>query len=643
MLFQRIYNWIKYKTLPSSFLFKNRLFIERDSKHRRILSNFGLSFRNSKWSNYEVFNIKSHFKTNYSRYFFFIIFFISTIFFISYFNKYYIFSYFSNTLSFIFWISVDTLDYYLSFIVWIFTISLSLFFNLIYSYFFFNNFSNAKSTEKIFLNRFFIKFSPNTDNKNNYISKHDLNLILYSWLNNPNSIKNTKVLENLFDNKINNKWWNNYYDFFIKLYKVSYLLNISSDKNSIYFLNNNLSTFFNKNFKNNNLSLINYFNNNNLINSNSNLILHYLIKQSKNYFELKNQESSSLSILKNNYEWNLYNFSNELTRHSFLIKNKSGLFFLNDFNYGKFSFYITNFEELWTLNSFFKNQLISAKWNRWLYRYSILHRKILKNSHKLTLAKKLLNSGFYDSKIFTNNIWATAHLNKLQNTETFSAVFNILYENLFNDSTLNFSNNQININNNYTQKNSLNLLNFFENSYFWYLKRYYNFNTISNNLIKSKLQTNNNLLEKLNSDVLNINNETNKHFFLINYLLNSSYLNLNQLSHFNNNYTTFYENYNVKTTTFVNLKDFYLLNNSNDLLIKDNLNILYWVTSSFNQKNSLSLFNYNAINTDKFKISSYSLIDDRAFNNNLNFWLVYSLVNLDKFYLNDLNYLSLFL
>jgi hypothetical protein len=49
MLFQRLYNWIKYKTLPSSFLFKNRLFIERDSKHRRVLSNFGLSFRNSKW------------------------------------------------------------------------------------------------------------------------------------------------------------------------------------------------------------------------------------------------------------------------------------------------------------------------------------------------------------------------------------------------------------------------------------------------------------------------------------------------------------------------------------------------------------------------------------------------------------------
>ncbi len=643
MLFQRIYNWIKYKTLPSSFLFKNRLFIERDSKHRRVLSNFGLSFRNSKWSNYEVYNIKNHFKTSYLRYFFFILFFIFFSFFIYYFNQYYIFSYVFNTLSFIFWISVDTLDYYLSFIVWITTITFSLFFNLIYSYFFFNNFSNNNLNKKVFHNQLFVKFSSNFADKNIYISKQDLNWILYSWLNNTTSQKTPKILENLFDNKISNQWWNNYHDFFIKLYKVTYLLNMFSTKNSLFTINNNLNKITNKNFKNNNLSLINYFNNSTLLNNNSNAILYYLLRQSKNYFETKNLQSSSLTFLKSNYEWNLYNFNNELTKYTLFLKNKNGFFLLNDFNYEKFSFYIMNFEELWTLNSFFKNQLISAKWNRWLYRYSILHRKILKNSHKLTLIKKLINSGFYDSKIFNNNIWAAVHLNKLQNIEAFNSTFNVFYENLFNKNFSNFSYSQINMNNNYSQKNSLNLLNFFENSYFWYIKRYYNFNTISTNFIKSKPQINTDLITVQNESFLKLNDELKKYSFFINYLLNSSYINLNQFSHFNSINFSSFENYIIYNNNCKDLKDFYTFNNVNDLLIKDNLSILYWITGSFNQKNNLSFFNYNLIDNRNFISFPCRLLLDKNNLNNLNFWLVYSLINIDKFYLNDVNYLSLFI
>ena len=150
MLFKRLYNWIKYKTLPTSFLFKNRLFIERDSKHRRIFSNLGLSFRNSKWSNYETYNIKLQFKRNYLRFFFWIIFFIFSVFFLFYFKKYYIFSYFFNSMSFLFWISIDTFDYYFTFVVWLFFISFSLFFKLVYSYFFYNNFFNTNSNKQVF-------------------------------------------------------------------------------------------------------------------------------------------------------------------------------------------------------------------------------------------------------------------------------------------------------------------------------------------------------------------------------------------------------------------------------------------------------------------------------------------------------------
>ena len=186
-------------------MFKNRLFIERDSKHRRGLSNFGLSFRNSKWSNYETYNIKSQFRTSYLKYIFWIMFSIISFFFILYFKKYYIFFYFFNNVSFIFWISIDTFDYYLSFLIWLFTITISLLFNFVYSYFFFNNFSNNIENKKIFTNHSFLNFPINTNfsNKNLYVSKHDLNWLLYSWLTNSNSTKNNKVLENLFETHTN--------------------------------------------------------------------------------------------------------------------------------------------------------------------------------------------------------------------------------------------------------------------------------------------------------------------------------------------------------------------------------------------------------------------------------------------------------
>lgn len=647
MLFQRLYNWIKYKTLPPSFLFKNRLFIERDSKHRRVTSNFGLSFRNSKWSNYETYNIKTQFKNSYLKYIFFIIISIFSCLFILYFKNYYIFFYLFNNVSFIFWISIDTFDYYLSFLIWLITITFSLFFNLIYSYFFFNNFPKNSHNKKIFSNENFSNFSINSNliNKNLYVSKHDLNWILYSWLTNSNSKKNNKILENIFENNINKNLWNNYSNFFIKLYKLSYLLNITSEKNSIFKLNINFNQISNKYFKGNYFMLINYFNNNNYLNNYFSFVSYYILNNYKNYFDVKNINSNSLQFINNRYEWNLYNFNIEIDKYAFLLKNKIGLFFLDDFNYQKFSFFIFNFSELWSLNIYLKNQINAAKWNRWLYRYSILHRKVLKNSHKLTLAKRLVNSGFYDSKLFDKNIWATEHLNKLNSFDNFTSFFNTYYNGLFNVNINNFSNYKLNINNNGNQKNSLNLLNFYENSYFWYLKRFYLFNTLSNNTIKSKLNKKFNNI--LNTSVLNDekNNIFTKYSIFLNYLLNSSYINLNTYTHFNNFYINFDDMIKIfnddKNINYYFFKDIYLLNNENDILSKDNLNVLYWITSQSNKNNNLIFFNY--LNNSFINKHTNFYFNTNSFNNNnFNYWLIYSLINLDKFFLNDVVYLSLF-
>ncbi len=648
MLFQRLYNWIKYKTLPSSFLFKNRLFIERDSKHRRILSNFGLSFRNSKWSNYETYNIKTNFKNSYFKFLISIFFLITFFFFILYYKNYYIFFYFFNNVSFCFWISIDTFDYYLSFLVWLFSILISSFFNFIYSYFFFNNFSNPLNNKNVFSSQVYLNKVPtqNLNNKNNSLSKHDLNVLLYSWLTNFKSTNNTLVLEQIFETNFNKKWWNEYYDFFIKLYKVTFFLNTSSEKNNIFYLNS-LVNSFNTFFKGNHNQLVNYFNNNPLIQSHTSLIFHYFLKNYINYFNKKNLKSNSLSFLNTRYDWNLYNFNNELEKYSFLLKNKIGLFFFSNLNYQKFSYLIFNFNELWTLNSYFKNQLTSAKWNRWLYRYSILHRKVLKNSHKITLSKKLINSGFYDSKIFNKNIWAVEHFSKLNNIDSFSSLFNSYYKNLFNVNNNFFLNNNLILNNNGSQKNSLNLINFYENSYFWYLKRFYLFNNLSTNSIKSKVLIKNlslNNEEKSNNSLI-----FKKYSILLQYLLNSSSINLKIFSHNSNNFLNtenffvneFYDK-NKNFNLFYNLKDLYLINNEKEIFNKDNLNFLYWITSTSGFNNNLFFFNY-------FKYNYFfKKINIKFYNNNyqnfnfLNSYLAYSLINYDKIYLNDLIYLSLF-
>ncbi len=644
MLFQRLYNWIKYKTLPSSFLFKNRLFIERDSKHRRVMSNFGLSFRNSKWTNYETYNIKSVFRTNYFKFIFSIFFIIFLLVFFTNFNKYYIFSYAFNTVSFFAWIGLDTIDYYLSFFVWVLTISFSFFFNLIYSYFFFNNFSSSNSNN----------FSPSTHDSRNFskpssftfkninVSKHDLNWVLYSWLTNPKKLNNSNnaIIEKLFESNVNSSLWNKNYDFFIKLYKLSYYLNKVNSIN-IYKLNSNLSIFENNFFKGDYFGLIYFFNNNSILNKFSPLLLHYFLKNYKNYFNTKLNKTSSTSFLNNKNTWNLFNFNNELTNLPFLLKNKNGIFYLDDFNYQQLNNLIFNFNELWPLNTAIKNQLTSAKWNRWLYRYSILHRKILKNSHKITLSKKLINSGFYESKIFNKNIWANEHLNKITSPESFSSIFNLYYSNLFQKGSLNYNNYKFYINNNNSQLETLNLLNFYENSYFWYLKRFYNFNTTFNNNIKSKMSLNL-YLNKTNYISSNSNYDN-----FISYLLNSSYLNLNNLSHSNNinsvlNNLFISSNFNNSNEIY-NIKDFYLIFSENDFLTKDNLNILYWITTSQLNKNSINFYNILSFsNLNNFKYSNDFLNNSSSYNN-FSYWYSFSLINFDKFFLKDAIYLSLFL
>lgn len=121
-----------------------------------------------------------------------------------------------------------------------------------------------------------------------------------------------------------------------------------------------------------------------------------------------------------------------------------------------------------------------AEHQRRLYRFSLLHRTILKNSHKITNAKGLISSGFYDSSLTSSNIWAADFFNHSFAED--DAISQTLKHLLKETGTLNqTSANRLNFmsthSNASTPTLSLNTLNFFEKSYFWNIKRFYNFNT----------------------------------------------------------------------------------------------------------------------------------------------------------------------
>jgi hypothetical protein len=74
---------------------------------------------------------------------------------------------------------------------------------------------------------------------------------------------------------------------------------------------------------------------------------------------------------------------------------------------------------------------------------------------------------------------------------------------------------------------------------------------------------------------------------------------------------------------------YFLLNNENDFLSKDNLNFFYWISSNSNKNNNLVFFNYfNTKLSDSKSFNSVFFNDNKHKNTNiilLNYWLNRSL------------------
>lgn len=451
--------------LPPSLLFRNRLIIERDSKSRRVTSNLGLTFRNSKWANFTRTDIPTNAKESYIHYCKILFLTVTIILTFAFYTNLYTTTAAFNDATLIFWWLKDTTRYYFFSLGSIFTLLSTAW--------------AEQSLSKLFLNP---KAAAARDNRLNEeyqlwfigtMMGHQYSTLFYIYLNKANKIYkgtlNSEIEEESLAGLVS--------DNMLKSRREAKLALVNRTfKSASTLKRSTLSSNYDLGFKS---TLSNFASLSNL-----------KMLETDSQFTLQNFKGqtlstpntiSSLNLLNTLSKWDLSNIVNANE------KNLTGYFFATNWNFSKYNNVWVNQSNSHALYESLENQLNSLKVSKFLYHYSYLHRKILKNSHKLTMVKKLMSSGFYDTKLVSNNIWASDMFNKLEApTNVLNSELSLVYGNFFKSKFLNkhlLNNYLIN-----TSTNSLTLLNFYEKSYFWTLKRLHNFNNLFTNSVKFTLQ-----------------------------------------------------------------------------------------------------------------------------------------------------------
>ena len=468
MLFKRLFNWIKFKTLPPSVLFKNRLFVERDSKTRRVTSNLGLTYRNSKWANYTRTDIPTNAKHSYINYCKTLFMTLLTLTIVLSYAKFYTTTVVFNDTLFFFWWLKDTTFYYLFTIFGVWTILSATFVEKFFSYFLLvkgGNSNTSLNTSKSLL-----------DVTTSY-KLGDYKHIYYNWLTNSTTglSEAEKDLEDLFEGNQSNLSLLPQLTLLTKTFQTSSVLKRSTlsslpDLSFTTSFSHHLTPFF----SNRTLQSLE-------LNFSSNFRTTSFTSSTRENF------NTSLKFLNTSQAWNLNDVVQATENNASILNNSTGSFFTTGWDFAKYNSVWVNQPNAHILYESLENQLNSLKVSKFLYHYSYLHRNILKNSHKLTMVKKLMSSGFYDTKLVSNNMWASDVFSKLNNPgTTLNSELNLVYGNFFKNKF--FNNHLLNNYSINTSINSLNLLSFYEKSYFWTLKRLHNFNSLFANNIKFSLR-----------------------------------------------------------------------------------------------------------------------------------------------------------
>lgn len=443
--------------LPNSLIAKNRLFLERDSKHRRITTRVGNTFRNSKWSNYTLKNTNvndNYTFVNLTSSSFKIIFIVVCILNIVYFvNDLYVtnvildyfFNHFDTTLNF----SGQTK--FILPLIWHFLVKLVL----------------EESFFKLLSGK-----SPNLSNQqfsfisNSYLPSFKQPLV---WVNAQNLINHSKLATNS---------------------------NLSMSETKVFILPSLfLYRIINSNFN---------YSRPNLTRDDTMSLSPLMLKGSE--YSLNSLKTVGLKkFTTNSNEWLLVNNNTGL----------NGLFYINNFNYQLLNNLLSN-PLLQTISTNVNNYNNIVKTLRWSYRYNILHRKVLTNSNKLTSSKHLLGSGFFDSQMTNSNIWLSDNLSRFTNLQTLSNSLSSYWLGLYKSNLGRL--NPTFINNSYlsSTNNTFNLLSFYETSFIFFIKRFYHFMGLQSNTFSSTLNLNSD--KTTNSNLITTKN---KYSFLLEGLVRS--------------------------------------------------------------------------------------------------------------------------
>lgn len=542
--YTKYYNNLKYN---HKLLFFLKIFFERITKTNASFTVLGNTYRNSKWTNLAIQNIKLNHIFDLKVIILFILAFLSLLFF---FNRNLIFSQnsFYTTYSLIFlhfqdlfsysWILVASYFYFLYFKVISFIIFIL---NNFYSNLFKLNFSNYTSiiNNKQNINNYDHNINNNSklttlNSSNTKISKtylkllYDINLINLNFKYIAPSKLNT---ENLLLSSTNDL------SFMSLMHKKMYL-------NSPLTINYNLPPA---------LGIFILSNTNN----NFGLPTKTLVSNLDNFYE-SNPNSAYSSII--DIKSNKTNCQITLLNSVFPLIN-----FLNQYN---------NHKNI-SLNLYFtKNitsNLNSSKQTRWLTKVSWLSNNVFKHLRTATHIKKVYGNSFNNPNLSNMHLWGSTYLNEYNNAnQFFSYKQDVNYLHNFISKSYSLYNNK------------LSNLNFFEISNFFLLKRFYYLNFSKINFLSQYSYKNKDNVSNIFKYDQDMNYTLIKSFYINNFTLPLSFSHNNLLNFFNN-----FKNINSSTNGFS-----YTFNEKN-LLTLSNLNFLHSFFSSFSLKKNTLVFYSN--------------------------------------------------
>jgi hypothetical protein len=434
-MLSRLFNWIKFKTLPPSVNFKNRLFIERDNKQKRVFNGLGLTYRNSKWSDYRRSNVNLNTLLNFKIALTLLLILSLSLIFMTGYGKYFLGGNLTSRVGTILWFIHDTSSYTLFITFPLFLFSIRMWITSQLNTWIFNLDTSNIMTKRV--------LTPNNFSKKHYSTSSNKDL-LYKYL-----IGNNPTTSSLLRGMVTSNYFGDYSNsFFTQCFR---LLNILHT-NHLHPL----------------ASLSHY-------NRTSNMTI-LLNKYSNLKSTAPTSTSNSLWVLKNSTIWTLQAVQLELFTN-IDINSHRGLFTTNFKHFSQVNKIFNESQYLSTPYPAINKQVDWVRISRWLYRYNLLHRRTITGSHKTTLTKRLINSGFYDSELNSHNIQVSSL--KTLNPD-FENVITLLsqaaYGNFFNISAGSFENKTSTLRN--FNSTSSKLISFSEESFFWFTKRFYLLNSL---------------------------------------------------------------------------------------------------------------------------------------------------------------------